>query len=65
MAKVKQTKIYLKEIYPVCDKKLLGIFKIKEVRFEKKLGTELEIMSNDNFDPITAIYLNGKKIWEK
>jgi len=64
MAKVKQTKIYLREIYPICDKKLLGIFKVKKVCFDKKLRTELEIVSNDNFGPITAVYLNGKKIWE-
>jgi len=65
MAKVKQTKIYLREIYPVCDKKIFGIFKVKKVCFEKKLRTELEIMSNDNFDQIEAIYLNGKRIWEQ
>ena len=45
------------------DKKFLGVFKIKEVCFEKKLGTELIIESNDNSDPITAIYFNGKKIY--
>jgi len=65
MAKTKETKIYIREIYPVRDKKFLGVFKIKEVCFEKKLGTELIIESNDNFDPITAIYFNGKKIWEE
>ena len=63
MEKEKKTKVYIKEIYPVCDKKFLGIFKIKQVNFADKLGTELIIESNDNFDPITAIYFNGKKIF--
>jgi len=63
--KEKTTKIYIKEIYPKCDKKFLGIFRIEEVLFAEKLGTELIIESNDNFDPITAIYFNGKKVYEK
>ena len=62
--KKRETKIYIKEIYPVCDKKFLGIFRIKEVRFAEKLGTELIIESNDNFEPIMAIYFNGKKVYE-
>jgi len=65
MAKEKETKIYIKEIYPVCNKKFLGAFRIKEVLFTEKLGTELIIESNDNFDPITAIYFNGKKIYDQ
>ena len=64
MPKEIKTKIYVREIYPVCDKRFLGIFKIEEVRFADKLGTELIIESNDNFDSITAIYFNGKKIYD-
>jgi len=63
-----QTKVYYAEIYPVVEKKLLGIFKVKEVEKARKLGTRLEIFSNVGYKGVggvNEIYLNGKKVWEK
>ena len=64
MAKVNGIKIFYKEVYPVSEKKVLGLFKIKEVLFNDKISSSLVIQSNDT-ESINTIYFNGKKIYEK
>lgn len=65
MPETNQVKVFYKEIYPVEEKTILGFFKVKRILFDEKLGSELIIESNDNIEPIDAIYFNGKKIYGK